>query len=80
MSTVNMEELAHEVVRMNRAIARCLHYLAEEIPASRRGDYLVLLNDVHSKHARLIRALGSPTDACSPDLVSMQPSTKHPEH
>jgi hypothetical protein len=81
MSTINAEELAQEVVRMNRAIVRCLHYLAEEIPESRRGDYLVLLNDVHGKHAQLIRTLGSKTDSCPTDLppLNMQRQA-HPKH
>jgi hypothetical protein len=61
MSTVNVEELANDVAQMSRAIARCLHYLAEEIPESRRGDYLLLLNDVHNKHARLVHALSTET-------------------
>lgn len=59
MSASNVEELAQEVTRMNRAIVRCLNYLAEEISESRRGDYMVLLNDVHSKHAKLVNALNA---------------------
>jgi hypothetical protein len=59
MSTVNVEELANDVARMSRAIARCLHYLAEEIPESRRSDYLLLLNDVHDKQAKLVHALST---------------------
>lgn len=62
MSTLNAEELAQEFIQMNRAIARCLHYLAEEIPESRRGDYLLLLKDVHNKQTRLAHALASDTD------------------
>lgn len=82
MSTVNVDELAHEVTRMNRAIVRCLHYLAEEIPESRRGDYLVLLNDVHNKHARLAHALGIETETCASDRPVMQsfPKRIHSEH
>lgn len=59
MSAATVEELAQEVTRMNRAIVRCLNYLAEEIPESRRGDYMVLLNDVHIKQARLANALNA---------------------
>lgn len=59
MSAATVEELAQEVARMNRAIVRCLNYLAEEIPESRRGDYMVLLNDVHIKQARLANRLAT---------------------
>ena len=59
MSAATVEELAQEVARMNRAIVRCLNYLAEEIPEPRRGDYIVLLNDVHIKQARLANALNT---------------------
>lgn len=61
MNEMSVEELAREVTRMNRAIVRCLHYLADDISEARRGDYLVLLNDVHSKHAELANMLDART-------------------
>lgn len=53
------EELALDVIRMNRSIVRCLHYLTAEIPEGRRGDYLVLLNDVQAKYAKLADSIGA---------------------
>ncbi len=56
---MNTNELAIEVTRMSLAITRCLRYLSEELPESRRGDYLVLLNDVQSKYSRLAAVAGN---------------------
>lgn len=46
-------ELANEINRMNVAVTRCLRYLSEELPESKRGDFLVLLNDVQKKCSAL---------------------------
>lgn len=80
MSTLNAEELAHEVVQMNRAIVRCLHYLAEEIPESRRGDYLLLLKDVHNKQTRLAHTLDGDTDVHTSDHATVQSISKRVIH
>lgn len=55
---MNTNELATEVTRMSLAITRCLRYLSEELPESRRGDYIVLLNDVQSKYSKLAAVAG----------------------
>ena len=54
---MDSDELAHEAVRMNRAIARCLHYLAAELPANKQGDFMLLLNDLQSKNMKMANAL-----------------------
>lgn len=54
---MNSDELAHEAVCMNRAIARCLHHLAATLPADKQGDFMLLLNDVQSKNMKMADAL-----------------------
>ncbi len=62
---MNSDELARETVRMNRAIARCLHYLAAELPTDKQGDFMLLLNDIQDKNMKLADALHCPvTNGC----------------
>jgi hypothetical protein len=65
------DELALEVSRMNRAVARCLSYLADELPEAKRGDYLLLLKDVQEKYLRV-------ADAIECDAAGLQ--AKHARH
>jgi hypothetical protein len=54
---MDSDELAREAVRMNRAIARCLHHLAAALPAEKQGDFMLLLNDLQSKNMKMANAL-----------------------
>jgi uncharacterized protein (DUF2267 family) len=59
---MDSDELAREAVRMNRAIVRCLHHLAAELPEEKLGDFMLLLNDIQSKNMKIADALQqSPT-------------------
>lgn len=51
--TMTNDDVAQETVRLNAALIRCLRYLGDELPESKRGDYLVLLNDLQSKSSQL---------------------------
>ncbi|MDB5990384.1 MAG: hypothetical protein JWQ10_1787 [Herbaspirillum sp.] len=57
---MDSDELAREAVRMNRAIVRCLHHLAAELPEEKQGDFLLLLNDIQSKNMKMADALRCP--------------------
>jgi hypothetical protein len=54
---MDSDELAREAVRMNRAIARCLHHLAAELPADKQGDFVLLFNDLQIKNVKMADAL-----------------------
>jgi hypothetical protein len=54
---MDSDELAREAVRMNRAIVRCLHHLAAELPAEKQGDFMLLLHDIQSKNMKMADAL-----------------------
>jgi hypothetical protein len=54
---MDSDELAHEAVCMNRAIARCLHHLAATLLEEKLGDFMLLLNDVQSKNMKMAGAL-----------------------
>ena len=54
---MDSDELAHEAVRMNRAIMRCLHHLAAELPEEKQGDFMLLLNDIENKNMKMADAL-----------------------
>jgi hypothetical protein len=54
---MDSDELAREAVRMNRAIARCLHHLAAELPPDKQGDFMLLLNDLQIKNMKMADAL-----------------------
>jgi len=57
---MDSDELAREAVRMNRAIVRCLHHLAAELPEEKLGDFMLLLNDIQSKNMKIADALQQP--------------------
>jgi hypothetical protein len=63
---MDSDELAREAVRMNRAIARCLHHLAAALPADKQGDFMLLLNDLQIKNMKMADALQH-TAADKPD-------------
>jgi hypothetical protein len=54
---MDSDELAREAVRMNRAIVRCLHHLAAELPEEKQGDFMLLLNDIQNKNMKIADAL-----------------------
>jgi len=54
---MDLDDLACEAVRTNRAIARCLHYLAAALPADKQGDFMLLLHDLQDKNTKMADAL-----------------------
>ena len=53
------DELAQDVMAVNRAMCRCLRYLSDSLPEEMRGDYLLLLQDVQAKQAVLEKTFGT---------------------
>lgn len=52
------DELAQDVMAVNRAFGRCLRYLSDYLPPESRADYLVLLQDAQAKQAVLEKTFG----------------------